>query len=219
MKRTYRELTLAVNISILNATGKLNGYTSLIENEILHSLGKIRDYFKIECVDITVTPFYKGEESPSGIGGYSLSPHRVELLLDCDRNDLDKVIENELAAVLAHEIHHSIRIGLGIPTETLGQQIITEGMACHFELSVTDGKIPSLFNNMKDQDWQGLLEQMSPSLHEKNQSVNRYFLGSEPDKFPKYAGYWVGFNLVSRYVEKYKTSEIELAGMDSERFF
>ena len=210
---------MPINISMLNATGKLNKYTSLIEDKIQYSLSKIRDHFIIDSIDITVTPFHKGDESPSGIGGYSLSPHRVELLLDCNRTDLNEVIDNELTAVLAHEIHHSIRIGLGIHSETLGQQIITEGMACHFELAVTNGKIPSLFNNMKDHGWQGLLEQMRPSLHEKNQSVNRYFLGSEPDKFPKYAGYWVGFNLVSRYVEKYKTSEIELAGMDSERFF
>jgi len=204
---------------MLNATGKLSNHTSLIENKIQYSLDRIKDYFAIDCIDITVTPYHKGDESPSGIGGYSLSPHRVELLMDCDREDLDKVIENELPAVLAHEIHHSIRISLGIPSETLGQQIVTEGMACHFEVLVTEGKVPSLFESIKDHDWRVLLEQMSPVINKKNQSVNKYFLGSTPDVFPKYAGYWVGFNLISRYLEKYKTSEIELVGMDSQRFF
>ncbi len=210
---------MAINISMLNATGMLDKYTSLIEDKIQDSLDKIRDYFAIDCIDITVTPFHKGDESPSGIGGYSLSPYRVELLLDCDRDDLDEIIDNELLSVLAHEIHHSIRIGLGIPSETLGQQIITEGMACHFELTVTGGKVPSLFDDLKDHDWQVLLEQMRPLLNEKNQSVNKYFLGAEPDRFPRYAGYWVGFNLISRYLERYQTSEFELASMDSDRFY
>ena len=209
---------MAINISMLNATGKLTKYTSLIENKIQYSLGIIRDYFIIDSIDITVAPFHKGDESPSGIGGYSLSPHRVELLLDCDRRDLEKVVDDELLSVLAHEVHHSIRIGLGIPSETLGQQIITEGMACHFELVVTNGKIPSLFDGLKDHDWSGLLEQMRPLLDKKNQSVNKYFLGSDPDEFPKYAGYWVGFNLISLYLQKNKTSEFKLAGMDSESF-
>jgi hypothetical protein len=204
---------------MLNATGKLNKYIPLLEDKIQYALGKIRDHFILDCIDITVTPFHKGDASPSGIGGYSLSPHRVELLLDCDREDLDEVINNELTAVLAHEIHHSVRIGLGIPSDTLGEQIITEGMACHFELAVTNGKIPSLFNNLKNHDWQPLLEQIKPLLDEKNQSVSKYFLGSEPDKFPKYAGYWIGFNLISLYVHKNKTSEFELAGMGAERFF
>lgn len=210
---------MAIKVSMLNATGKLNKYTSLIENEIHYSLGKIRDFFKIDCIDITVTSFHKGDESPSGIGGYALSPHRVEILLDCDRDDLEKVIKDELTPVLAHEIHHSIRIGLGIPSNTLGQQIITEGMACHFELAVTDGRVPSLFDNLRDHDWQVFLEQMRPLLKEKNQSVNKYFLGSEPDKFPKYAGYWVGFNLISRYIKKYNITDTDIVSMNSEIFY
>ena len=210
---------MAIIISMLNATGKLSRYTSLLEKKIRHSLDKIRDHFAIDCIDITVTPFHKGDESPSGIGGYSLSPYRVELLLDCDRDDLESVIESELLAVLAHEIHHSIRIARGIPSETLGQQIITEGMACHFEVVVTGGKTPSLFDNLIDHDWRTLLEQMKPLLDKKNQSINKYFLGSDPNEFPKYAGYWVGFNLISQYLKKYKTSEIELIGMDSQRFY
>ena len=210
---------MAVILSILNATGKLSRYTPLIENKIQYSLGRIRDYFAIDCIDITVTPYHKGDESPSGIGGYSLSPYRVELLLDCDREDLDRIIESDLLAVLAHEIHHSIRISRGISSETLGQQIITEGMACHFEVVVTGGRMPSLFDNLKDCEWLALLEQIKPLLNKKNQSVNKYFLGSDPDDFPKYAGYWIGFNLIYRYLEKYKISEIELVGLDSQRFY
>ncbi|MGD9161637.1 MAG: hypothetical protein PVG39_24720, partial [Desulfobacteraceae bacterium] len=72
---------MPINISMLNATGKLNKYIPLLEDKIQYALGKIRDHFILDCIDITVTPFHKGDASPSGIGGYSLSPHRVELLL------------------------------------------------------------------------------------------------------------------------------------------
>ena len=210
---------MSIVISMLNSTGKLNNFIPLIQNRIQYGLNRIRDYFNIDCIDITVTPSHKVDESPYGIGGFSSSPYRVELLLDCEREDLVEIIDNELVAVLAHEIHHSIRIGLGIPSDTLGQQIITEGMACHFEMAVTNGKIPSLFDKLKDHNWQALLDEMRPLLNEKNHSVNKFFQGSEPDKFPRYAGYWVGFNLVSRHAEKYKINENELVGMDSGVFY
>ncbi|MGL5974067.1 MAG: DUF2268 domain-containing putative Zn-dependent protease, partial [Aeromonas sobria] len=36
---------------------------------------------------------------------------------------------------------------------------------------------------------------------------------------PKYAGYWVGFNLVANYLAKNGLNEIEVMGLPAEAYF
>ena len=209
---------MAIKISILNTTGKLTEHISLIKNQIQLSLNKINEYFDLVDVDITVSPFQKGEESPSGIGGYALSPHRVELLLDCQRVDVVKVIESELLDVLAHELHHSLRMNLCSPLETLGDHLILEGQACHFEHTITRGKKSLLFEGLENHDWKEILEKMKPHLDSSDYSHNKFFHGSNPSEFPKYAGYWVGFNLVSEYIKINQLTDSKIIGLDSKKF-
>lgn len=149
----------------------------------------------------------------------ALSSHRVELLLDCSRDDIREVIESELLAVLAHEIHHSLRMKQGAPSLTLAEQLIMEGLACHFEYTITDGKQSSLFTEFHDYDWLELLAKMTFLLHESDFPFSKIFLGLHPEEFPKYAGYWVGYNLVSRYAARCKVTDINLVTLPAEVFF
>lgn len=121
--------------------------------------------------------------------------------------------------MLSHEIHHSIRMGLGVPSVTLSQELITEGLACHFEHTVTGGKQSSLFEKLQDYDWQQSLAKMSSLLNGKDHCFNKFFLGTHPEEFPKYAGYWIGFNLVSQYIQKNKATDSDIVGLESEKFF
>jgi len=210
---------LTISIRVLNATGKLDNYIGCLESEIEGSIAKIREYFELEKIDITVSPFQQGEESPSGVGGYALSSHRIELLIDCTRDDIKEVIEAELLEVLSHEVHHALRMRFNMPSVTLGQQLIMEGLACHFEHTITGGKISSLFRDLQNYDWQESLVKMNSSLNDSEFQFNRFFLGSHPDEFPKYAGYWVGFNIISQYIQDYKVTDTALVGLGSEVFF
>lgn len=91
---------MTTNVTLLNASGKLSRYSDLLKDEIESPLTRVGEFFELSAIDITVSPFQKGEESPSGLGGYALSEHRVELLVDCSRDDIDKVIKSELLEIL-----------------------------------------------------------------------------------------------------------------------
>ncbi|MDJ0805959.1 MAG: DUF2268 domain-containing putative Zn-dependent protease [Gammaproteobacteria bacterium] len=210
---------MTINIVFLNATGKLDNHVEILEREIENSLKKVSDYFLLADLDITVTPFHTGEECPAGLGGYALSPHREELLIDCERGDVKEVIDTQLLAVLSHEIHHSMRLGLGHHLETLAQQHIMEGLACHFEQTISGGRQPTLFKELQDYDWQMSLSNISPLLSEKDHSFEKLFLGSHPEEYPKYAGYWIGFKLVSQYVLNNTASDTDFIGMEADKFF
>ncbi|MCZ6362916.1 DUF2268 domain-containing putative Zn-dependent protease [Vibrio parahaemolyticus] len=209
---------MTANITVLNSSGKLSEYSSLLENTIGSALNRISEFFELSSIDITVSPFQKGEESPSGLGGYALSEHRVELLVDCSRSDIDEVIETELLEVLAHELHHALRLSFHMPTGTLLQQLIMEGLACHFEHSVTNGKPSSLFKDLANYDWRFGLEQMHHLLETTDFSLDKLFLGSHPKEFPKYAGYWIGYNLVAEYARANNATEVEMVGLNASCF-
>ncbi len=206
---------MAANITILNSSGKLSKYSDFLEEVIRRALLKIGEFFELSGIDITVSPFQKGEESPSGLGGYALSEHRVELLVDCSRDDICEVIETELLEVLAHELHHALRLSFHMPTGTLSQQLIMEGLACHFENIVTNGKPSSLFKELVNYDWRGGLGQMSHLLDTTDFSLDKLFLGSHPNEFPKYAGYWIGYNLVAEYARNSKATEADMIKLDA----
>ncbi|PSV50586.1 MULTISPECIES: DUF2268 domain-containing putative Zn-dependent protease [unclassified Photobacterium] len=209
---------MAVKITILNASGKLSQYSDLLEHTIGCALIKIGEFLEVSNIDITVSPFQTGEESPSGLGGYALSEHRVELLVDSSRDDIAEIIKTELLEVLAHELHHAVRLSFHMPTGTLSQQLIMEGLACHFENLVTNGKPSSLFKELDNYDWRNGLEQMSHLLDTKDFSLDKLFLGSHPDEFPKYAGYWIGYNLVAEYAKNHNATDAEMIKLEPSHF-
>ena len=207
-----------IKINILNSTNKLTSVYDFLEERIDFTVDKVKTHFDYGPIDITVAPFHKGKAPSSGIGGYANSPHRVEILLDGERSDLKSIIESELIDVLSHELHHSIRIGFDLPVETLGEHLILEGLACHFEHTITNGKQSSLFTKFENCDWKQLFDTMRPFLNKKEFPFNKFFHGSEPDVYPNYAGYWVGFNLIADYVARTGASDSSMVGLEAHEF-
>lgn len=210
---------MTISVALLNSSGKLDKYADSLNEGIDKAVARIGKFFELSSVDITVSPFQKDEESPSGIGGLALSEHRLELLVDCSRDDLDTVIKAELLDVLAHEYHHCMRMRFHKRAETLSELLVMEGMACHFENTVTRSKQSTLFKELLDYDWRNSLKKMSSQLDSRDFSLDKLFLGSHPDEFPKYAGYWIGFNLVSEYIKANDVTDTDIVGLDAKHFF
>src|SRR5690606_28476349 len=104
---------------------------------------------------------------------------------------------NELPAVLGHEMHHCVR-SIYFPNPlTLWECIATEGLATHFERQMNGGIEPSLFKSFPELDWRELLDAARPLRDERAFSFHDWFLGGNPEKMPKYAGYFIGFKAVS----------------------
>ncbi|MGL5389930.1 MAG: DUF2268 domain-containing putative Zn-dependent protease [Shewanella sp.] len=210
---------MTIKVTLLNSSGKLSRLSAPLHSAIDKTLTRVAEFIELFEIDITISPFQQGEESPSGLGGYALSEHRVELLVDCSRDDIERVIEAELMDVLAHELHHSVRMRFHLSSNTLADQLIMEGLACHFEHTVTNGKPSSLFKDLQNYDWRIGLQQMSHLLDSTDFSLTKLFLGSHPEVFPKYAGYWIGFNLVTEYVAHHSVTDADIVGLDTTSFF
>jgi len=206
---------MPIEIHVLNATGKFDGHIDQIREKANKAMLRIQTYFDIDDMNLSINPFYSGAAPKTGIGGLTISPYRVEILLDCDRDDLEQIISTELIQVIAHEVHHSIRTTLTKPAKSLADFLVSEGLACHFESTINDGKVPSLFNDIRTLDWKDLFTHFSSRLKDHDFSFDELFLGSAQETLPKYACYWVGYNLIIQHLQYTNQNEIELVGMET----
>ncbi|ASP39529.1 hypothetical protein CHH28_12965 [Bacterioplanes sanyensis] len=202
-------------IHCLDAAKKLAPYADDLMQRSQRIMDQLVEVLPLSPMDFSLCPASHAETIPHGIGGYALSEHRVEIFFDTQRDDLLDCIERDYASVLVHEMHHAARIGVSAPQpDTLASAVVREGLACHFEQTMT-GVVPSLFNALWDQDWRVLYQRMQPELHAPSYDMGLYLLGSQPDVFPRYAAYWVGYNIVQEYLQTGQLSELELVGVDS----
>ena len=210
---------MALETHILDANRKLARHTSQLLTIAPLAARKAAELLNADGIDVSISPFKPGDAPASGIGGYSFSPYRIELLLDSEREDLSEVIARELPAVLGHEMHHCVR-SLSNPNPlTLGECITTEGLATHFELQMNGGELPSLFNSFPDVHWRELLEKAQPLLEEKVFSFTDWFLGTDPERLPKYTGYLIGFKAVSHYKISKQYSDLEMMNLTADELF
>lgn len=208
-----------MKITILNAPGRFDGLQEIIETVSSDTSSKLRALFDLKQLDVTISAYSKGEAPVSGIGGWAINSYRIEILLDAEREDIREVIEAELPAVLAHEVNHIERMKLKLPVETLAEHLINEGLACHFEKEFNGDELPSLFKEIQEHCWKDMFTKMKPHLANKEFHFPTFFYSGENENFPKYAGYWVGFNLVVDYLTKTGINEKEALALPSEAFF
>ncbi|MFQ1607552.1 DUF2268 domain-containing putative Zn-dependent protease [Aeromonas veronii] len=208
-----------MQLTLLNDSGKFDELDGTIRHVFAETAHKLNALFNLSQLDVTFSPFAEGDAPDSGIGGWAINMYRIELQLDLERPDIKEVIITELPAVLAHEVHHIVQKKNKVEPETLAETLIFEGLACYFEQRFNGGTLPSLFKASHHHDWQSLLAEMTPHLSSKQFNYLDFFYCRDNRPFPKYAGYWVGFNLVANYLAKNGLNEIEVMGLPAEAYF
>lgn len=204
--------------TILNASGKFDAVLDSLRFEVQRSLIEIEKHIELPRLDIVISPCSAEYKTPSGILGCVSTPFVIDLMLDSGHPDLLHIIKNELTAVIAHELHHAIRSNSGVQEHTLFQVLISEGLACHFETKFSNSVTSNFFGDVSVYLWPELYKKMHGALHSTDFDYPLYFGGKETAQFPNRAGYWVGFNLVSQYINKYGGCAATLINIPAERF-
>ena len=121
-----------------------------------------------------------------GVGGYSPGPNNLLVYLDPNFDDISEV---EILATLLHESHHCMRWrdpGYG---RTLGQAMVSEGLASLYEQECL-GKTP-IYVNVDLQKEQ--VEQAKKHFDQVPYDRGRWFFGRE--SLPIWFGYALGYRL------------------------
>lgn len=121
-----------------------------------------------------------------GIGGYAYGPHALLVAVDLEHD----IKPEHLVATLVHEVHHAIRWrGPGCGT-SLGERLVSEGLAEVFEEECT-GQTPIYATTPTEPAARALAWS---ALDESPADEGRWFFGAKD--LPWWFGYSMGYELV-----------------------
>lgn len=149
--------------------------------------------FPLKDIDVVVV----SGKTPLGVTGNSLYKNTVMLIVD-QKYSWGKIKKN-IQPTFYHELHHLARIKTVGYGKTLEEAIITEGLGIAMEEEM-GGNI-SMWNKFKNQK-EFLFVYSTFQKKKENQKYNhdQWFFGEK--KFPNWAGYKLGYILVSLYCKK-----------------
>ena len=209
---------MTVELHLLNTSGALDGLKGRIQNAFHQGCTQILSLLPLEKVDVIIrTDGWALQQT--GIGGYSPSAHVAQLTLNPQNENLLVDFEREFTATLGHELHHCLRWrgpGYG---RTLGEVLVTEGLACHFETELRGGKAPFNATALDNAATAGMWENAKHDLGSCKYSHSDWFFGAAEKGMPHYTGYTLGFRIVSNYIGEKKIPASQLWGSAAGDFY
>lgn len=184
-------------LHLLNASGRLDPWCSVLEETFAHALTRIAAYLPEQRVDVVVQA--GAWVIPElGLNGYSPDAERVFLTLDPDSPHLQRALPDTFTALLGHELHHCLRhAGPGYGT-TLGEVLVSEGLACQFEHELT-GQLP-FYAQAAQQEMAGYWDTLNAALQQPYDHARWFFGGGD---LPRHLGYALGRWRVERYLQRH----------------
>ena len=138
----------------------------------------------------------------TGIGARAWAADRIDVWIDPSHPWVDAAGEEELLAMLAHELLHCARWTRPGYGATLGEALISEGLACVFETGFRGG-IPPFWARALDAVGLREAEALArPRLAEREYDHRDWFLGAPERGLPRHIGYSLGFAMVARHVRR-----------------
>lgn len=178
---------------IANSSGELDDLTELILKSLNKVIPIVERELKAEKIDIIFVSAAALAIPEYGIGGNSPGPNHLYVSFDPKST---KITQNGLDETLFHEIHHCMRWrdpGYG---KTLGEAMISEGMACLYE-EQHSGSVPIYAKvNLNDDQ----IAKAKKLIDSKDYSHSEWFFGSK--NIDKWFGYSYGYSICKEYSVK-----------------
>lgn len=210
---------MAIKLQLLNAGGGLNSYQMQIKLSFEQAIQEISKLIPISNIDVVIRA--GSDVIPEiGLAGYSPTKDCIYLTIDPNNSKLKANFEKEFMPTLAHEFHHCLRHGTQGYGHTLEEALVTEGLACHFETELRDNKqAPFYATALTTKELKNMWQLAKPELKTNGYNHNDWFFGSEIRKIPRHSGYSLGFDLVSKYIQKNNAPASKLWDVSSRMFY
>ena len=185
-----------VTLHLLNARGTLTPYGEWLHASLTQTYALANEVVPLPPVDVVVKAgTYVIPEK--GHMGYCPEPGLVYVTVNPDNPAFHKNEDHSLERMFAHELHHAARwAGPGYGA-TLGEAVVSEGLAGHFALELFKGK-PEPWECLSADVIQPHLRQLREHWHRTDYDHSAWFYGT--GSLPRWLGYTAGFNLVSGYL-------------------
>jgi len=193
-------------LHILNADGILDDWLVRIGRAFKRALSLINERIPVGDVDVIVYNDADYVVPELGVSGFCTSPRRMYLPIDVRHPELDEHFEIRFQAFLAHELHHCARRHVHGYADTLAQALVTEGLACCFEAELPGGAVPMYAVRVIGAELERMRRLAHPSLDQPITGWGEWFFGEVAPRIPLHAGYSLGYELVSVWLQRNRTT-------------
>ncbi|MFN3526594.1 MAG: DUF2268 domain-containing putative Zn-dependent protease [Paracoccus sp. (in: a-proteobacteria)] len=196
-------------LHMLNARGALTPIMAEIRAHARATLALVSEHLDLPRFDLVVRA---GDAviPDWGIGGYAPAPGVIELTLDPAR-----VSPEHFRRTLVHEMHHLARWDGPGYGRSLGEALVSEGLAGHFVQQVLGGA-PDPWDATRP--GAGSLKQASTLWARRDYDHGEWFMGR--GRMRKWTGYGLGHRLVGAFLDEDETRDaagLALAAADAFR--
>jgi len=193
------------------------GREEVILDAIATTLKRAAALIELRNVSIDVAIDSRRAIPGYGVGGYTPSAERVLIWLDPESSETPGLLSRRLPWIVAHEVHHAARWrGPGYGTSLL-QAMVSEGLADHFALQLLGGPAVPWTSALSSEQRAGVRARATLTMAERRYDHAEWFFGS--GSIPRWAGYTLGFEMVSVYLDSNPGSNAAAAvGVAAEAF-
>lgn len=191
----------SINHYIANAANELTKFIPLIDESLKTVVPVIESELKAREIDIIFVSAANQTILEYGLGGNSPGPNHIYISFDPDS---DKITKQGLVESLFHEAHHCMRWRNPGYGETLGEAIVSEGLACLYA-EEHGGHVPIYAKVTISQSEK---ESADKELNSKKYNHADWFFGT--GKITRWFGYTHGYELCKRYSVEKGLSSVDL---------
>lgn len=181
----------------LEASGDLSQQRGDITDGLSHVYRALVDWGEIPHLDILIRKNGALSGGELAVSGFSYGPALFEISLDPEAEHEPARLRSEVARTALHEIHHCLRMrgpGYG---ETLGEALVTEGLAGQFvrHLLATE---PEPWESALHRDALRSSAVRAETLASYEYSHPEWFFGR--GELPNWFGYSLGYQMVESWL-------------------
>ncbi|NGP76859.1 DUF2268 domain-containing protein [Balneolaceae bacterium YR4-1] len=189
--------------------GQLDEYRDRIIAVVKETYSLVNSLMPIDDVQIRVLANPQNVIPELGMNGYNPGANEVILYFDPQSNALSHSLESSLSSILSHELHHAKRKRSAGYGSTLLQAMISEGLADHFSMEVTQSGPPIWSKVLTETQLESLLQKASQDWNSSPYNHSQWFFGNGED-IPRWTGYSIGFELVQIYLMNHPDSKASI---------
>ncbi len=191
-----------IHIHIFEANGKLTKHKAFLLEELQGVLKRFALKLPLHDLDIVVTHDPGSVIPETGECGRAFSAHLFYIYLDSKRKDFKTIVKEKIPGTIAHEGHHVLRWGTAGYGETLGEAVISEGLACHCEEELTGQRQP-WDHALSELQLKKYTVSVKRNFNKKPYDHYQWFYNGRKKGIPRWTGYSVGYYLVEQYLKKH----------------
>jgi hypothetical protein len=190
----------------LEAEGDLQRWRSQVEGEIGAAREAVSRLIAAPRLDILVQRLARSVIPEIGMVGHAYRKSLFSLTLDPDNQHFPaSLAEGVLRRIVAHEVHHCLRMAGPGYGRTLGQALVSEGLAGRFVAQLF-GNAPEPWERAVDDDTLFANRPDAATLASTTYNHAAWFFGTGGER-PRWLGYTLGYKIVSKWLDQ--TPEVD----------